>query len=203
MKALCSRPQPGRAGFGTCSSLQQSASWQKEAGKGRGRSPGLGNGNVNSFQPTVGLWTIPEPHFPRGASCLRHVGVALNPQPGRSRQKTGLQHRKALEVPGGREPLGGAWTRQRRRLAANARERRRMLVLNLAFDRLRSVVPALRGERKLSKAETLQMAKIYISMLSDLLQGIEGGASGREVQSPPVAYPEATKVIRPPAAPRH
>ncbi|XP_048360835.1 transcription factor ATOH1-like [Sphaerodactylus townsendi] len=63
----------------------------------------------------------------------------------------------------------GAWLRQRRRLAANARERRRMLGLNVAFDRLRSVVPARRGQRKLSKAETLQVAQIYISMLSQLL----------------------------------
>uniref|UniRef100_A0A452HGY7 BHLH domain-containing protein n=1 Tax=Gopherus agassizii TaxID=38772 RepID=A0A452HGY7_9SAUR len=63
---------------------------------------------------------------------------------------------------------------RRRRLAANARERRRMLALNVAFDRLRSVIPALRNEKKLSKAETLQMAKIYISMLSELLQRGEG-----------------------------
>uniref|UniRef100_A0A3P9KGM6 Atonal bHLH transcription factor 1c n=1 Tax=Oryzias latipes TaxID=8090 RepID=A0A3P9KGM6_ORYLA len=56
---------------------------------------------------------------------------------------------------------------QRRRLAANARERRRMLGLNVAFDRLRSVIPHL--QRKLSKAETLQMAQIYISTLSELL----------------------------------
>uniref|UniRef100_A0A8C7ZPK9 Atonal bHLH transcription factor 1c n=1 Tax=Oryzias sinensis TaxID=183150 RepID=A0A8C7ZPK9_9TELE len=57
--------------------------------------------------------------------------------------------------------------RRRRRLAANARERRRMLGLNVAFDRLRSVIPHL--QRKLSKAETLQMAQIYISTLSELL----------------------------------
>uniref|UniRef100_A0A3B3CJM7 Atonal bHLH transcription factor 1c n=1 Tax=Oryzias melastigma TaxID=30732 RepID=A0A3B3CJM7_ORYME len=56
---------------------------------------------------------------------------------------------------------------RRRRLAANARERRRMLGLNVAFDRLRSVIPNL--QRKLSKAETLQMAQIYISTLSELL----------------------------------
>ncbi|XP_047464906.1 fer3-like protein [Mugil cephalus] len=59
---------------------------------------------------------------------------------------------------------------RRRRLAANARERRRMLGLNVAFDRLRSVIPNLESDRKLSKSETLQMAQIYISTLSELLQ---------------------------------
>ncbi|XP_076844120.1 uncharacterized protein atoh1c [Brachyhypopomus gauderio] len=63
-----------------------------------------------------------------------------------------------------------ARARRRRRLAANARERRRMLGLNVAFDRLRSVIPNLESDKKLSKSETLQMAQIYITTLSELLQ---------------------------------
>ncbi|XP_026101221.1 neurogenin-2-like [Carassius auratus] len=63
-----------------------------------------------------------------------------------------------------------ARARRRRRLAANARERRRMLGLNVAFDRLRSVIPNVESDRKLSKSETLQMAQIYISTLSELLE---------------------------------
>ncbi|KAL2101956.1 hypothetical protein ACEWY4_003717 [Coilia grayii] len=63
-----------------------------------------------------------------------------------------------------------ARAKRRRRLAANARERRRMLGLNVAFDRLRSVIPNMESERKLSKSETLQMAQIYIATLSELLQ---------------------------------
>ncbi|KAI4785860.1 hypothetical protein KUCAC02_037505 [Chaenocephalus aceratus] len=59
---------------------------------------------------------------------------------------------------------------RRRRVAANARERRRMLGLNVAFDRLRSVIPELQNQRKLSKSETLQMAQIYIETLSELLE---------------------------------
>ncbi|XP_047738909.1 uncharacterized protein LOC108680488 [Hyalella azteca] len=58
---------------------------------------------------------------------------------------------------------------KKRRLAANARERRRMTGLNEAFDRLREVVPALTGDQKLSKFETLQMAQTYINALLDLL----------------------------------
>ncbi|XP_015929824.1 protein atonal [Parasteatoda tepidariorum] len=59
---------------------------------------------------------------------------------------------------------------KKRRIAANARERRRMQSLNLAFDRLRDVVPSIGEDRKLSKYETLQMAQTYITALCELLQ---------------------------------
>ncbi len=59
---------------------------------------------------------------------------------------------------------------KRRRLAANARERRRMNSLNDAFDKLRDVVPSLGNDRKLSKFETLQMAQTYIAALNELLK---------------------------------
>ncbi|XP_076329822.1 uncharacterized protein LOC143235503 [Tachypleus tridentatus] len=58
---------------------------------------------------------------------------------------------------------------RKRRLAANARERRRMNSLNIAFDRLRDVVPSIGNDRKLSKYDTLQMAQSYITALSELL----------------------------------
>lgn len=58
---------------------------------------------------------------------------------------------------------------RKRRLAANARERRRMQNLNQAFDRLRTYLPQLGQDRQLSKYETLQMAQTYISALYDLL----------------------------------
>ncbi|XP_052121094.1 basic helix-loop-helix transcription factor amos-like [Frankliniella occidentalis] len=66
-------------------------------------------------------------------------------------------------------PPRGVEVVKRRRLAANARERRRMNSLNDAFDRLRDVVPSLGSDRKLSKFETLQMAQTYIAALRDLL----------------------------------
>ncbi|XP_058446166.1 transcription factor atoh8-like [Malaya genurostris] len=59
---------------------------------------------------------------------------------------------------------------RKRRLAANARERKRMNSLNVAFDRLREIVPTLGPDQKLSKFETLQMAQTYINALSDLLE---------------------------------
>lgn len=78
---------------------------------------------------------------------------------------------------GGRPPhrkddcsaAAAAASRRRKRLAANARERRRMNGLNEAFDRLRGVVPAADDDRKLSKYETLQMARTYIVALHEML----------------------------------
>ncbi|KAF0033957.1 hypothetical protein F2P81_014023 [Scophthalmus maximus] len=67
---------------------------------------------------------------------------------------------------------------KQRRVAANARERRRMHGLNHAFDELRSVIPALDNDKKLSKYETLQMAQIYINALADLLEGPVSSNSG-------------------------
>ena len=77
---------------------------------------------------------------------------------------------------------------KQRRLAANARERRRMEGLNLAFDRLRRVVPAgcLPAEdgcedgecRNLSKYDTLQMARTYITALVELLKEDEKKDNG-------------------------
>ncbi|XP_035773836.1 neurogenin-1-like [Anopheles albimanus] len=59
--------------------------------------------------------------------------------------------------------------KKKRRLAANARERKRMKGLNEAFDRLRQYLPSLGDDRQFSKHETLQMAQTYISALAELL----------------------------------
>ena len=63
----------------------------------------------------------------------------------------------------------GRSVKHHRRLAANARERRRMNNLNVAFDRLRDVIPSIGEDKQLSKYETLQMAQSYIAALMDLL----------------------------------
>nr|XP_002717033.1 transcription factor ATOH1 [Oryctolagus cuniculus] len=76
---------------------------------------------------------------------------------------------------------------KQRRLAANARERRRMHGLNHAFDQLRNVIPSFNNDKKLSKYETLQMAQIYINALSELLQTPSGGE-----QPPPPPPPPPT-----------
>ncbi|XP_020365853.2 transcription factor ATOH1 [Rhincodon typus] len=71
-----------------------------------------------------------------------------------------------------------AETPKHRRLAANARERKRMHGLNHAFDELRSVIPAFDNDKKLSKYETLQMAQIYIAELTELLQNVSQQSLG-------------------------
>uniref|UniRef100_A0A8C0H495 BHLH domain-containing protein n=1 Tax=Chelonoidis abingdonii TaxID=106734 RepID=A0A8C0H495_CHEAB len=135
-------------------------------------------GNARDFQPAgVARWKVTDGRFPQGSVSLNPGGLALVRAPDCG-PSPGLQRKRAL-AGWGYDPLVGAWIRRRRRLAANARERRRMLALNVAFDRLRSVIPALRNEKKLSKAETLQMAKIYISMLSELLQRGESAGAPR------------------------
>ncbi|KAJ8668878.1 hypothetical protein QAD02_000137 [Eretmocerus hayati] len=81
-----------------------------------------------------------------------------------SPRKSSCSRRRSRDVPPSPTVL------KRRRLAANARERRRMNGLNDAFDKLRDVVPSLGADHKLSKFETLQMAQTYINALAELLE---------------------------------
>lgn len=83
---------------------------------------------------------------------------------GRSRKKEATRRKSVSEQPACPTIL------KKRRLAANARERRRMNGLNTAFDKLREVVPPMGDEHKLSKFETLQMAQSYIRALCNLLE---------------------------------
>ncbi|XP_042856570.1 protein atonal-like [Penaeus japonicus] len=66
-----------------------------------------------------------------------------------------------------KSPSSSELLRRRRRQAANARERKRMTSLNVAFDRLRATLP--RASHRLSKHDTLQMALSYIAELCHLL----------------------------------
>ncbi|XP_058233530.1 fer3-like protein [Hemibagrus wyckioides] len=56
------------------------------------------------------------------------------------------------------------------RRAANIRERRRMFSLNEAFDELRRKVPTFAYEKRLSRIETLRLAIVYISFMTELLE---------------------------------
>ena len=60
--------------------------------------------------------------------------------------------------------------RQKRRSAANARERKCMTSLNEAFEKLRGILPNHRRDRPLSKMEALQLAQNYIKELTASLQ---------------------------------
>lgn len=55
------------------------------------------------------------------------------------------------------------------RSAANARERSRMRVLSKAFSRLKTTLPWVPADTKLSKLDTLRLAACYIAHLRDIL----------------------------------
>ena len=99
------------------------------------------------------------------SSCKR---VRVNCQQQGDRRGIAAGHK--VRTVGQQSSTAGVEVMKKRRLAANARERRRMNSLNDAFDRLRDVVPSLGNDRKLSKFETLQMAQTYIAALYELLQ---------------------------------
>lgn len=57
------------------------------------------------------------------------------------------------------------------RNSANARERARMRVLSSAFYRLKTIIPWVPHDTKLSKLDTLRLARNYIAYLSATLDG--------------------------------
>uniref|UniRef100_UPI00358E5819 transcription factor 21 n=1 Tax=Myxine glutinosa TaxID=7769 RepID=UPI00358E5819 len=67
---------------------------------------------------------------------------------------------------------------QGQRSAANARERARMRVLSKAFSRLKTTLPWVPADTKLSKLDTLRLASSYIAHLRHLLADgkCDGGA---------------------------
>nr|XP_034981435.1 musculin [Zootoca vivipara] len=77
---------------------------------------------------------------------------------------------------GKRPPASGrggpvaAECKQTQRNAANARERARMRVLSKAFSRLKTSLPWVPPDTKLSKLDTLRLASSYIAHLRQLLQ---------------------------------
>lgn len=73
-----------------------------------------------------------------------------------------------------RKSTTSARERNLRRLESNERERQRMHSLNDAFQSLREVIPHVKMERKLSKIETLTLAKNYIMALTNTICEMRG-----------------------------
>ena len=67
----------------------------------------------------------------------------------------------------------------RQRRMANARERSRVQNLNAHIERLRDLIPLFPGEKKPSKTETIRLAAVYISCLTDILETAPEGLSSR------------------------
>ncbi|UJR08891.1 hypothetical protein I4U23_013146 [Adineta vaga] len=57
----------------------------------------------------------------------------------------------------------------KRRVSANKKERRRTLSINTAFSDLRTAIPNVQPDTKLSKIKTLKLATKYIEFLMDIL----------------------------------
>lgn len=76
-----------------------------------------------------------------------------------------------------RKPVLNARERNLRRLESNERERMRMHSLNDAFQELREVIPHVKKERRLSKIETLTLAKNYVMALTNVICDMRGEAS--------------------------
>ncbi|XP_053550443.1 class A basic helix-loop-helix protein 15 [Bombina bombina] len=80
-----------------------------------------------------------------------------------------------------------------RRLESNERERQRMHKLNNAFQALREVIPHVRAEKKLSKIETLTLAKNYINTLTATILNM---SSGRLPAVPPTRSQNGGKLYQ-------
>ena len=84
----------------------------------------------------------------------------------------------------------------RTRSAANLRERRRMQCINEAFEGLRSHIPTLPYEKRLSKVDTLRLAICYINFLTKLVGSTEdGNTADSDGDAYSSEYPNQGKIV--------
>ncbi|XP_061560641.1 transcription factor 21 [Phycodurus eques] len=97
-----------------------------------------------------------------------HAAACTPPTKRRRTASRKAQSRKAIagEEGAGAPPREG---KQVQRNAANARERARMRVLSKAFSRLKTSLPWVPADTKLSKLDTLRLASSYIAHLRQVL----------------------------------
>ena len=69
------------------------------------------------------------------------------------------------------------------RVAANLRERRRMVNLNDAYDGLRTLLPTFSHEKNLSRVHTLKLAVDYIAFMKDMLTAESSSQSASEEEN--------------------
>ncbi|XP_009647828.1 class A basic helix-loop-helix protein 15 [Egretta garzetta] len=96
--------------------------------------------------------------------CLRH----------KERRNGGNKESSKITTARAKHPWSNK-DRRLRRLESNERERQRMHKLNNAFQALREVIPHVRAENKLSKIETLTLAKNYIKSLTSIILSMSNG----------------------------
>ncbi|VDN22474.1 unnamed protein product [Cylicostephanus goldi] len=89
-----------------------------------------------------------------------------------------------------RSPATIERARMIRRDKANARERRRMNNLNDALEHLRTILPVVPDEPKLTKIETLRVAQGYITYLSSILGNESYPSTAENTPYTSPAYPQ-------------
>ncbi|XP_049861934.1 protein dimmed-like [Schistocerca gregaria] len=99
-----------------------------------------------------------------------------------------------------RRPALNARERNLRRLESNERERMRMHSLNDAFQSLREVIPHVKKERRLSKIETLTLAKNYVMALTNIICEMRGEVSPYATALLPPSTPGVAAIVAAPAA---
>ncbi|XP_056285983.1 class A basic helix-loop-helix protein 15 [Pseudoliparis swirei] len=134
-----------------------------------------------AVKPSRRTWSDPEPE----------LEPDTEPEPGSSEQegseasvRIGGSWRGSLRGGDGKRKRGGGRRRRQhgsgttersvRRLESNERERTRMHKLNNAFQALREAIPHVNTDKKLSKIETLTLAKNYIKALTTVVVDMSG-----------------------------
>ncbi|GFR95487.1 neurogenic differentiation factor 1 [Elysia marginata] len=117
------------------------------------------------------LQTLPAPELKSKKNLSKKTQISKEKRKAGGQKPTPSQSDKKAKTAGlvPHVPASSAEVQKKRRLAANARERKRMRSLNTAFDRLRQVIPSAGADQELSKYDTLQMAQTYINTLRELL----------------------------------
>ncbi|GCC19547.1 hypothetical protein chiPu_0000063 [Chiloscyllium punctatum] len=133
------------------------------------------------MMPGTNFDDVSESEDKESQTCAEHeqCSIDLNnitPSVESERDEHDKEGEEDEEHPKRRGPRKKVMTKERvervklRRTEANARERKRMHGLNNALDNLRKVVPCYSKTQKLSKIETLRLAKNYIWALSEILR---------------------------------
>ncbi|XP_026171429.1 class A basic helix-loop-helix protein 15 [Mastacembelus armatus] len=124
-------------------------------------------------EPELEPDTEPEPGSSEqeGSEASVHIGGSW-----RGSLRSGNGKRQRGVGGGRRRRQHGSSTKERsiRRLESNERERQRMHKLNNAFQALREAIPHVKTDKKLSKIETLTLAKNYIKALTTIILDMSG-----------------------------
>ncbi|MEQ2214635.1 hypothetical protein XENOCAPTIV_014790 [Xenoophorus captivus] len=138
-----------------------------------------------AVRPSRRTWSDPEPENEpdtepgsseqEGSEASVQIGGSWR---GSLRSGDGRRRRGGGAGGGGgrRRRMHGSSTKERsiRRLESNERERQRMHKLNNAFQALREAIPHVKMDKKLSKIETLTLAKNYIKALTTIILDMSG-----------------------------